>query len=422
MIDKQKTNCPIKKIEEVCDFQNGLWTGKKPPFFVVKVIRNTNFKNNDGTLNYDSVAEIEVEKKQLESRLLQKGDIILERSGGGPDQPVGRVAYFDNDDEFSFSNFTTRIRSIKNIDSKYLWLFLNFFYKSGKTEVMQKKTTGIRNLIFSEYKNIEIPLPPLPEQKKIVARLEKLLAKVKEAKRLRVEALELTQNLLSAELHKIFAEGKKKKWEEKNVEEISDDVQYGFTASARERGNAQMLRITDIQNGTVNWAMVPFCKCEELERYKLFNGDIVFARTGATVGKSYLINNPPENAVFASYLIRVKTNNKKCSPELLYYFFQSPCYWDQVTKQQVGGAQPNVNGSKLKKIKISVPSFHEQKKIVARLDALQEKVKKLLEHQKSTLADLDRLEQSILHCAFRGGAIVRCKNLPKTDYDDTISL
>lgn len=394
---------PIKKIGEICDFQSGLWTGKQPPFVVVKVIRNTNFKNNDGTLNFDDVAEIKVEKKQLQDRLIKNGDIILERSGGGPTQPVGRVAYFDDvDNQFSFSNFTTRIR-VKNeteIDSKYLWFFLNHFYKSGKTEVMQKKTTGIRNLTFSEYKAIEMPVPNLSEQKKIVARLEKVLTRVKEAKRLRAEALALAQNLLSAELHKIFEEGKKKGWEEKYVDEISDDVQYGYTASARANGNAQMLRITDIQNGAVDWASVPFCKCEELEKYKLYDGDIVFARTGATVGKSYLINNPPKNTIFASYLIRVITNSKKCLPELLYYFFQSLDYWDQITEQQVGGAQPNVNGSKLKKIKIFLPPFAEQKKIVARLDALQEKIQKLQEHQKSTLSDLNRLEQSILHNAF----------------------
>ncbi|OHA13659.1 MAG: hypothetical protein A3J10_01360 [Candidatus Sungbacteria bacterium RIFCSPLOWO2_02_FULL_54_10] len=201
-------NWPTKKLGKVCDFQNGLWTGKTPPFVMTKVIRNTNFKNNDGTLNFNDVAEIEVEERALQARLLKKGDLILERSGGGPTQPVGRVVYFDADGKFSFSNFTTRIRvrNSKELDSIYLWRCLNYLYLSGVTEKMQKQTTGIRNLNFSEYKELEIPLPPIAEQKKIVARLEGLLGKIKEAKRLRAEAQDAAQNLLPAELHRIFTQ------------------------------------------------------------------------------------------------------------------------------------------------------------------------------------------------------------------------
>src|SRR3990167_2201082 len=201
-------NYPTKKLGEVCDFQNGLWTGKKPPFVTASVVRNTNFKNNDGTLNLGDVAEIEVEEKQLKNRLLEEGDLILERSGGGPTQPVGRVVYFDAGWKFRFCYFTTRIRvrNSKELDSVYLWRYLNLLYLSGVTEKMQKQTTGIRNLNFPEYKNLEILLPPIAEQKKIVAKLEKVLGKIKEAKRLRAEAQEAAQDLLPAELHRIFSQ------------------------------------------------------------------------------------------------------------------------------------------------------------------------------------------------------------------------
>ncbi|MFH1713459.1 MAG: restriction endonuclease subunit S, partial [Candidatus Jacksonbacteria bacterium] len=129
-------SCSTKKLGEICDFQNGLWKGKKPPFKKVAVLRNTNFRNG-GYLDLSNVAEIKVEKKQLINRLLQKGDLILERSGGGPTQPVGRVVYFNADREFSFSNFTTRIRikNPKKNDSEYLWRYLNHLYISGVTEI-----------------------------------------------------------------------------------------------------------------------------------------------------------------------------------------------------------------------------------------------------------------------------------------------
>ena len=88
-------------------FYNGLWTGKKPPFRKAKVIRNTNF-TKDCKLDLSDVVELDVEIKQLEKRKLEFGDIILEKSGGGPKQPVGRVVLFErNDADFSFSNFTS---------------------------------------------------------------------------------------------------------------------------------------------------------------------------------------------------------------------------------------------------------------------------------------------------------------------------
>lgn len=202
------TNWPTKKLSEVCDFQNGLWTGKKPPFKKVAVLRNTNIRSG-GLLNFDNVAEIEVEEKQLLDRLLQKGDLILERSGGGPTQPVGRVVYFNNDEKFSFSNFTTRIRinDQRELDSQYLWRYLNYLYISGFTETLQKQTTGIRNLNFSEYKEIQVPIPPLPEQKKIVAHLDSLFEKVKELKKLQLETASDLSALSKSILHQAF-EGK----------------------------------------------------------------------------------------------------------------------------------------------------------------------------------------------------------------------
>ena len=167
----------MKNLDELCEFKNGLWRGKKGPFKPIRILRNTNF-SDDGRFNFMDVAMHEVEIKQLESRALEYGDILLERSGGGPKQPVGRVALFDiRDDkgEYSFSNFTTRIRvkDKEELNEKFLWRFLYYFYTNGETAKMQKQTHGIRNLDFSEYKQIKVPLPNLSEQNRIVDILEK---------------------------------------------------------------------------------------------------------------------------------------------------------------------------------------------------------------------------------------------------------
>src|ERR1700675_4914983 len=117
-----KIGWKTEPLEQVCQFSNGLWKGEKPSFVNVGVIRNTNF-TKEGTLDDSDIAYLDVEAKKFEKRRLQFGDIILEKSGGGPKQPVGRVALFDKGDgDFSFSNFTAALRILQpnEVDFRYL--------------------------------------------------------------------------------------------------------------------------------------------------------------------------------------------------------------------------------------------------------------------------------------------------------------
>ena len=140
---------------------------------IVKILRNTNFTKN-GFLNLSDVAEHPVEERQLESRLLQFGDILLEKSGGGPTQPVGRVAFFNlHEGQYSYSNFTARIRVVnEKANPTFVWLMLNAIYQRGGTEGLQKQTSGIRNLDNPAYQALQIPLPPLEVQHQIVVEIE----------------------------------------------------------------------------------------------------------------------------------------------------------------------------------------------------------------------------------------------------------
>ncbi len=210
-----------------------------------------------------------------------------------------------------------------------------------------------------QLKNFPIPLPPLPEQHRIVAKIEELfsdldagveaLKKAKAQLRLYRQAVlkaafegSLTSawreanegelepaNVLLERIKKHIKEiginkGKDlppidesylpelpKKWAWTRIGEISDKIHYGYTeSSTTEPIGPKFLRITDIQDNSVNWDSVPYCpiKDNEKQKYLLKEGDLVFARTGATVGKSFLIRGNIPSAVFASYLIRIILN------------------------------------------------------------------------------------------------------------------
>ena len=207
-----------KKLHEVCDIQSGLWKGKKEPFTTALVLRNTNF-TAAGKFDYSDVVELEVETKQLTKREVIKNDIILEKSGGGDKTPVGRVCIHKAESKvpFSLSNFTARIRVLdtKELDAKFLHRFLYFLYISGKTEPMQRHSTGIRNLQLSQYKEIDVPLPPLAEQQRIVAKLDAAFAEIDTAVKSKVRALnnnmplEAALSNLALEKFKINCEPKK---------------------------------------------------------------------------------------------------------------------------------------------------------------------------------------------------------------------
>ena len=190
-----------------------------------------------------------------------------------------------------------------------------------------------------------------------------------------------------------------KGWEWTTVGEISQSILYGVSESAKSHGAYKLLRITDIQNNFVNWETVPFTDYDEskAESYLLKDGDILFARTGATVGKSYLVNSLQENAIYASYLIRVQTYNQVL-PEFVKYFFESGYYWSQILCNSVGIGQPNVNGTILANLMLPIPPITEQKRIVKELtkwlsiidkiDRGKENLQDAIKHAKSKILDL----------------------------------
>ena len=159
---------------------------------------------------------------------------------------------------------------------------------------------------------------------------------------------------------------------------LSESIQYGYNAPAKENGRIKMVRISDIQGNKVLWDSVPYCDIDEdiIENYLLKPNDILFARTGGTVGKSYLVKDVPEKAIYAGYLIRTRYSDSLC-PEYLKYFMQSELYWIQLRNGTIATAQPNCNGKTLANMLVPLPPLSEQKRIVAKIEEVIQHCNKL---------------------------------------------
>ena len=183
-----------------------------------------------------------------------------------------------------------------------------------------------------------------------------------------------------------------KGWEWERWGNIALSIQYGYNAPALERGDIKMVRISDIHDNVVQWENVPFCNIEayDIDTYLLKENDILFARTGGTVGKSFLVQSVPEPAIYAGYLIRTRYSKELC-PQYLKSFMESRLYWEQLKSGTIATAQPNCNGKTLGKMLLPIPPKAEQSRLVQKLANFTPIFQRYAKAQQ----DLDNLNKSI---------------------------
>ena len=172
--------------ELISEVITGEWGNEPNDSSFIKVLRTTNF-TNEGKLNLSKEVVVrDIVLKKYEKKKLKYGDVIIEKSGGSPTQPVGRVVYFDlNEDGYVCNNFTSVIRPNNSVDGKYLLYGMYHLHNTGRTLSYQNKTTGIINLKLENYLNGEsLFVPDIEIQRRIIASLDAsdtLIQKRKEA-------------------------------------------------------------------------------------------------------------------------------------------------------------------------------------------------------------------------------------------------
>jgi type I restriction enzyme S subunit len=282
--------------------------------------------------------------------------------------------------------------------------FLKYLFIAEGDDLLRFASGAVHQTIyFPEVKAFHICHPPLPEQRRIVGIIDKTFKGIATAQTNARRNLQSARGLFESHLQSVFTK-RGKEWTEKRLGELAK-INYGYTDSATvEKVGPKFLRITDIQKSCVDWSAVPYCRisADEFKKYQLADGDIVFARTGATTGKSYLVTDPPE-AIFASYLIRVQLRANDLLPKFVNLFFQSESYWDRIHSGVSGSAQGGFNATKLGELMIPFPqSLQKQQSIIAKLDSLTAETQRLESIYEQKLIALAALKKSLLHQAFRG--------------------
>ena len=370
-----------KTLDEACCFSNGLWKGNKAPFVNVGVIRNTNF-TKEGTLDDSDIAYLDVELKKFEKRRLRFGDIILEKSGGGPKQPVGRVALFDKTEgEFSFSNFTSaiRVRDNQELDFRFLHNFLYWTYISGVTEGMQSHSTGIRNLDGNAYKGIKIAFPPLPEQQRIVGILDQAFAGIATAKANAEKNLQNARALFESHLN-------------------------GIDAAKVPLGDLVNITTGKLDaNAAVENGQYPFFTCSrEVYAINNFSFDceaILLAGNNAVGDFNVKHYKGKFNAYQRTYVITV---NEKQLAMYRFLYFQMLKSLKKFKQQSVGAGTKFLKLGIIKGMEISLPNIGEQEQIVSTMDSLRKQTDSLESIYQQKLTALDELKKALLHQAFSG--------------------
>lgn len=394
-------------------------------FESVYCIRGSEFKNWKKELGSTAVRR-KVKKSSLQTRALQSNDILVEISGGGPDQPVGRTVLITDQvlPQFDLpvvcTNFLRLARPSVNISATYLSHYLANFYVSGEVINYQGGSNNLRNLKFKEYSSIAIPLPPLAEQKVIADQLDTLLAQVERTKA-RLERVpdilkQFRQSVLAAAVSGKLTEG----WREENSKYALSLDNYnhsldGFKVKAKglnevtEHGSwlsCQLGHVISVKSGDGLTAKemneggnVPVYGGNGINGYhdigNVVEPTVVIGRVGFYCGAVHLTE--PAAWVTDNALI-VSFSEIILNKSFVFLLLKST----NLREDAASSAQPVISGAKIYPIELKIPPIEEQTEIVRRVETLFTHADKIEQQAQAGLARVNQLTQSILAKAFRG--------------------
>ncbi|MBD3305387.1 hypothetical protein GF348_03360 [candidate division KSB3 bacterium] len=363
----------------------------------------TNNINPEGFLDLSHIIEIDEKKVDFKKGFLKKGNILFNNTNSK--ELVGKSCYIENDYEYAFSNHLTRISLKDSVDGKYVTFYLNYLFNNNYFERVCNKWIGQAGVNTTQLKQIQIPLPPLEEQQRIVARLDALFARIDKSIALLEATIAQTENLMASVLNEVF-EKKLKRYKKLAIKEITNNIQYGLSGKLSKHGQFPVLRMGNLQKGRVILDNLKYIDLpiEEAQKYILRKYDILFNRTNSfeLVGKTSIYDSEA-TALFASYLIRIDVNKSIVNPYFLNFFLNSKQTQNKLKRvARRAISQANINAKKVQEIKIPIPSMKIQDDLVTYIKEVEALVEKTSGEQQAKLANLNALKASLLDSAFRG--------------------
>jgi type I restriction enzyme S subunit len=386
-------------------------------------IRGVEFRNWDADRGSTASPRM-IKNSSLLSRKVQEGDILVEISGGGPEQPVGRTVLIDKTVlgraphiPKICTNFLRLLRPTQEIASSYLNCYLTFFYRSGEIRNYQAGSNNLRNLKFNDYLSLEIPLPPLAEQHRIVAKIEELfseldqgVASLKTAReQLKVYRQSLLKNAFEGKLTATTG------WREKSLGQLLGFLTSGsrgwaayYATSGDLFVRAQNIKHDRLELDDVAFVALPD-KAEGL-RTRIQRGDLLITITGANVTKSALVKHDL-GAAYVSQHVALCRPTTEILPEYLYWFIVAEAAGrKQLTDMAYGAGKPGLNLENIRSVSVPFPNLHEQQEIVEQIESKLSEADQLDQTLATALQQADALRQSILKKAFHGQLVKQDKN------------
>lgn len=371
----------------------------------VKVLRSTNF-TNDGLLNLSDVVTRNVPVKKVEQKQLRPGDTIIEKSGGSPTQPVGRVVYFDlTDGVYLCSNFTSIIRPKTEVVDRFLFWFLFNQHLAKNTLKYQNKTTGIINLQLTRYlEDSVINLPDLDTQRHIAALLDKADALRQKDRQL----LAYYEQMPQAVFLEMFGDpvSNKKGWEVSAAKTLIHDIVAGDSYGGDERplqeNELGVLKVSAVTSGYFRpdeYKAVPVSSIRKaVVKPKI--GDLLFSRanTRELVAATCIVDRDYDNVFLPDKLWRIDLDKELANSYYIKMLLSHRRFRDSLTKTATGtsGSMLNVSMEKLKALKMPVPPVDLQNEFAEIVKNIEQQKKLII----AQLATSEALFQSLLHESF----------------------
>ena len=354
------------------------------------------------------------------AKLVRENDIIM--SSANSRELVGKSSLVTHIPfPMTFGGFVLNIRA-KEMSSKYLFYFLRHEFLAGKFIGESSQTTNIANINTTTLGNYEIPLPPLPEQQRIVDRIESLFAKLDEAKEKAQAVVDSFETRKAAILHKAFTGELTAKWrEEHNISKTTwDEKKWGDFLQSIEAGknwSAEGRPPEGTEFGVVKVSAVTWGEFDELEsktcvvaeqwnsKTQIHKGDFLFSRANTLqlVGNCVIVRNISKRLMLSDKILRFKFD-EIAHPRFVLYFTRSRIYREQV-EQLASGNQDgmrNISQKNLKLVFFPIPTVVEQIEIISILDRAFAKEQQAKEAAEAVLDQIDLMKKSILARAFRG--------------------